>query len=186
MRNLHPPFEEADLVECLDVRRESTVDAEDFSLNNGANAQIVEHLGAIFLRVGVSVLADGLVVEAVHRRDLSCLVVAAEKSDMSRILQLEAEQQLEGLDGVVAAINEVSHENVSGVWNLTSFLEEFEQVVELAVDVTADRDWSAHWLHVALFYKNLLDLLAEDAEVAFWQDSTVFDGSEPRVDVGFC
>ena len=101
-------------------------------------------------------------------------------------LQLEAEKQLECFNRVVATINEVAHKDIAGIWNLPSFFKELEQVVELTMDVTANGDWGAHRLDVTLFDQYLLDFFAEDAKVAFRQNSSVFDGSEPRVDVRWC
>ena len=105
---------------------------------------------------------------------------------MPRPLQLEAKQQLECFDGVVATVNEVAHEDIPGVGNLPSFLEELEQVVELTMDVPANSDRSAHRLNVTLFDEYLLDFLAENAKIAFGQNSSVFDCEEPRVGVGWC
>jgi len=91
MWNLHSSFKEADLIESLDIGRKTTVDAKDFTLHNGANTQVVKNFAAVLPWVGISVFADSLVVESVHRCDLSCLVVSAEKSDVARPLQFEAE-----------------------------------------------------------------------------------------------
>ena len=51
--------------------------------------------------------------------------------------------------------------------------------MELAVDVTTDGDWGADGLDVALLDEDLLDFLAENAQVAFGEHSASFDGVEP-------
>jgi len=170
MWDLHAAFEQADLVEGLDIWGEATVDAEDLSFNDGTDTEEVEHFGAVFPRVGVSVLSDRLVVETIDGSDLAGLVVSAQQRDAAWVLQLQAEEQLESLDGVVTTIDEVTHEDITCVGDFASLFEKFEQVVELAMDVTTDGHWGAHWLHVALFDEDLLDLLAEDAKVALWKD----------------
>ena len=53
------------------------------------------------------------------------------------------------------------------------------------MDIATDGHWGTHWLHVALLNKNLLDLFAEDAEVALGQDTSVLHSCEPGVDVRF-
>lgn len=45
---------------------------------------------------------------------------------------------MESLYTVEASIHKVTHEEVISFWALTTYLEEFENVVELAVDVSAD------------------------------------------------
>jgi hypothetical protein len=185
VRDLHTAFEQADLVEGLDVWGEATVDAEDLSFNDGADTEEVEHFGAVFPGVGVSVLSDRLVVEAVDGGDLAGLVVSAQQRDAAWVLELQAQEQLEGLDGVVATINEVAHENITSVGDLTSFFEKFEQVVELAVNVTTNGHWGAHWLHIALLDEDLLDLLTQDAQVALWEDLALLHSCEPGFNVAF-
>ena len=167
MGNLHSSYKEADLVKCLDVRRETTMDAEDFTLDYCSNTEVVENFAAVFPRVCISVLANSLVIESVHRCDLPRLMIATKKRDVARVLHLETEQQLERLDRVVTTINEVAHEYVLRIRNLSSFLKKFEQVMELTVDVAANRDRGTHRLHVAFFDQDFLDFLTKDAEIAF-------------------
>ena len=69
---------------------------------------------------------------------------------MARVLNLQAEQELNCLDGVVSAINIVSHEKVVCVRRFTADFEQFHQVMELTMDIPAYRDWTFHWLHIAL------------------------------------
>ena len=57
------------------------------------------------------------------------------------------------------------------------------------MDVTTDGDWCFDWLNVALLYQDLLDFLAEEAELTFRQDGSFLYRLKPVVDVGlahFC
>ena len=139
------------------------MDAEHLALDNGSNPEIIEDFGAVFPRVGIAILSDGLIVEAVDSGDLPSLVVASEEGDMSWVLHLEAEEQLESFDGIETSIDKITHEDVSGVWNFTAFVEQFQQIVELAMDITTDSDWSLNWLNIALLNQNLFDFFAKDA-----------------------
>jgi hypothetical protein len=177
------PLDEADLIEGLNVGRKTTVDAEDLSFDNGSNSEEIEHFGAVLPGVGVTILAHGLVVEAVHLGDLARLVVSSEEGDMARVLQFQAQEILEGLDGVEAAIYKITHEDVAGVWDVTALVEELEKIVELAVDVTADGDGRRYGLHVALLNQELLDLLTQHSEVTFGEHSAILDNCKPLVDV---
>jgi hypothetical protein len=47
-------------------------------------------------------------------------MVASEEGDAIGVLDLEAEQVLEGLDGVVATINKITDEDVASLINLAS------------------------------------------------------------------
>lgn len=88
MGDFHASVDKSNLVKSLNIRRKATMDTKNLSLNDGADSQIVENLSAILPRVRVSVLTDGLVVEAVNSGDLPRFVVASQKSNVSRVLEL--------------------------------------------------------------------------------------------------
>ena len=159
------------------------MDAENFTLTTSSATEIIEDFCAVFPGVGVSVLSDGLVVEAVDGGDLACLVVASQQRDVGGVFHLEAEKELEGLHGIESTIDKVSHENVACVWDLATFVEQFQQVVELAMNVTADGDGSLDWLDVAFLNEDLFDFFAEDAEFALRKNGSLLDGLKPVVDV---
>lgn len=92
MRDLHSSIDESDLVDGLDFRGETTVDAEDFAFDHGTNAEVVEDFGAVLPRVGVSVLSNSFIIEAIYGSDLSGLMVASEESNVRRILEFEAQK----------------------------------------------------------------------------------------------
>ena len=75
-------------------------------------------------------------------------MVASEDSDSVLEAHLECDEQSDSLDTVVAAIDVVTHEEVVRVWGLPTNLEQLTQVMELAMNVTADCHWGTHLLHV--------------------------------------
>jgi len=101
------------------------VNAENFSFDNSSDTKIIEDFCAVFPRVGISVFSNGLIVETVHSGDLSSLVVSSQKGDVSWVLQLQAQEKLECLNRVEPSVDKVSHEDVSGVGDLTSLIEKF-------------------------------------------------------------
>lgn len=123
MRNLHTPVDQANLVEGLDLGRETTMDAEDLALNDSTNAEVIENLSAVLPGVDVTILAHSLLIKTVDAGDAASLVITTEKCDAVGVLQLEAKEKLEGLDRVVAAIYKVTHEDVAGVRDLAALFE---------------------------------------------------------------
>jgi len=99
------------------------VHTEDLALDNSSDAKKVEHLCAVLPGVSVTVLAHGLVIEAVNLGDLASLVVASQKSDVSWILQLQAQKQLECLNRIKSAVDKIAHKDVPRVWDVTSLVE---------------------------------------------------------------
>ena len=99
-----------------------------------------------------------------HLSDLSGLVVTSEDSESVLEADLESDEESDSLDGVVATINIIAHEQVVGVGRVATNLEEFSQVVELTVDVTTDSHGGAHLLHVRLVDQDLFSLYNKEKE----------------------
>ena len=158
------------LVHGVERRRQAAVHAQHRVVNDSGEAEAVEDLDAGLPNGGGAVFFEALVVEAVHLRDLPGLVVAANQRHALRIAHLECEQQQEGFDRVVAAVDKVSHEDIVDRGHLTADVEELKQVVELAVDVAHHRGRDGHKVHILLLQKDLPRLCAELLHLLFWDD----------------
>ena len=161
VRSLLNPIELPNLVQSVDTWREAAVEAEDGVVDDSRQRQVVEQLGELLPNVRVSILAQAFVVEAVHLGDLARLVVASQDRDSVPVADLERDKQSDSLDTIIAAVDIITHEQVVRVRRLTTDLEEFKEIVELAVDVAADSHRHAHLLHVRLVDQDLLRLVAE-------------------------
>ena len=64
-------------------------------------------------------------------------MVAADQGDAVGVADLEGQEEEEGLDGVVAPVDEVAEEQVVLVGTLAPDLEQLDEVVELPVDIAA-------------------------------------------------
>ena len=87
--NLLQPVQCPDVIQGVDAGTESAVEAEDLSVDQGGQGKVVEKVREVLPHVGVSVLAEALVVEAVDLRDLTGLVVAAQDRDALTETNLE-------------------------------------------------------------------------------------------------
>ena len=65
MRNFLDSVELSDLIEGVNGRRETTMEAEDLTLDNSCQGKIIKKLGESFPHIGVSILSQTLIVEAV-------------------------------------------------------------------------------------------------------------------------
>lgn len=176
MRHLLDPVQGSDVVEGINARRQATVQAKDLVVDQSCERKVVEEVGKVLPHVGVSVLAQALVIEPVHLSDLARLMVAAQDGDAQRVSDLQGHKQGDSLDRVVSSIDIIpcivpilsetlnpitasfafysrrsrrgetqcgpchTHEKIVGVRVGPANLEEFHQVVKLAVDVSAHGD----------------------------------------------
>ena len=79
-------------------------------INDRADRQVVKNVSEHGPDARVSILLLALQLESIDCRDLSSLVVAANKANAVRVPQLEQEQQRDGLDRVRAAVDVVAQE----------------------------------------------------------------------------
>jgi hypothetical protein len=104
-------------------------------------------------------------------------VVTADEGYPIWIPDFEAEEQEKGFERVEPPIDEVAHEEVIRVWNIAANAEEFHQVMELAVDVTAYRDGGVDGDDIAFFDEQFSRFVAEFSDLGFGDWST---GAELR------
>lgn len=69
---------------------------------------------------------------------MSAFVVASDEENPFRILHFERQQQEKGFHTVVPSVHVVSQEQVVRVRDFPPYFEQFDQVVELTVDIPAD------------------------------------------------
>jgi hypothetical protein len=138
--NLLNAIKSSDVIESIDTGGETTVETENLVVDEGGEGKVVEEVGEVLPDVGVAVLAETLVVKAIYLRNLTRFVVTTEDSDAGGVSDLEGDKESDGLDRVVATIDVITHEKVVGVRIRATNLEEFHQVVKLAVNITTNSD----------------------------------------------
>ena len=93
-----------------------------------------------------------------HLGELSVFVTSSKDGDSLRVAHLEGEKEGHGLNRVVSFVDVVSHEEVVGLWWLSSNLEELTEIVELSMDVSADGNWCLHLMHVGFIDQDATSL----------------------------
>uniref|UniRef100_A0A1I8JA28 TOG domain-containing protein n=1 Tax=Macrostomum lignano TaxID=282301 RepID=A0A1I8JA28_9PLAT len=121
VRHVRGPHDAPDLLHGLQVRRQAAMAAEDFLVNDGRDWQAVE------------------TVEAVDPVDTRALVVSAQQEEVLRVLDLVGQQQADGLQRLLAAVHVVAEEKVVALRGEAAVLEQAQQIVVLAVNVTCGR-----------------------------------------------
>ena len=76
------------MVERVNAGTEAPVQGEDLAVDKGGEGEIVEQVRERFPHVGIPILSETLVIEAVHLSNLSRLVVSPKNSNPSRISHL--------------------------------------------------------------------------------------------------
>ena len=156
MRYLLYTVESADVVKCINTWGETSVKTENLIVDESCEREVVEEIGEVLPYVGIAILSETFIVEAVHLSNLTRLVVTTEDGDALRISDLESNEQRDCFDGVIASIDVVScnecqhelslcgkvqtHEEVISVWVWPSNSKKLHQIVELTVYISTDCD----------------------------------------------
>jgi hypothetical protein len=90
-------------------------------------------------------------IEAVDARDGGGFVVAPQDEHPRGILDLQGEEEADGLDALPAAVDVVAQEEVAGLGGHASVFEESQHVVVLSVDIAANLDRCGHFDQHGLF-----------------------------------
>jgi hypothetical protein len=85
MRNLLGTSNDADLINSADLRAQTTVNAENFTINNGGEDKEIENLAAGLPDRRIAVFLLALLVETVNLSDLARLVVASDEGNLVRV-----------------------------------------------------------------------------------------------------
>ncbi len=143
MGHLLLPVNCSDLVKRLDAGREAAMDTENAPVNDGWQAEVVKDFCAIAPHCDAAIFSKTLIVEPIDLCDLSRFVVAPDQcypvwiSDlkwrkMQALAQLiwfltyfEGEKEQKSLHWIESSVDEIPHEQVVCVWNITADLEEF-------------------------------------------------------------
>ena len=100
------------------------------------------------------------------------------EGDSIRISNFERQQKQECLDAVKASVDEIAHEEVIRVWDISADFEQFFEVIKLTVNVPADGDGRVDSLHVGLFDEDFPGLGAQGLDFGLFDDfasSELFD-----------
>ena len=128
------------------------MDAEDAIVDDGGEREVIEDVSAVSPNIERAVLPQAFIVKSVDLGDLPALVVSPDQRDQVGIADFIGEEQQKGLDAVEAPVHEIAQEKVADARNVAAVFEEFEQIIELSMDVAADGYRRIHSLNVALFH----------------------------------
>lgn len=109
--------------------------AEDLLVNDGSDGETVEAVCERLPELDV-IAALALVVESIDTVDGRALVVTTENEEVLGVLDLVREEETDGLERLLSTVDVVTQEEVVGFWGEAAVLEQAEEVVVLAVDVT--------------------------------------------------
>ena len=71
VRDFNLPIDGSDLVDGFDLRTETTVNTESFSVDDGSERKVVEDFCAVFPGIGVAILSVDFIVKTIDGGNLS-------------------------------------------------------------------------------------------------------------------
>mmetsp|Transcript_10877 Transcript_10877/g.30026 ORF Transcript_10877/g.30026 Transcript_10877/m.30026 type:complete len:251 (+) Transcript_10877:904-1656(+) len=184
VRHLLDTVEVAGVIEGVDGWGEASVQAEYTIGNDGSHWQVIKGVREVLPNVGVSVLSEAFVVESVHLRDLTTLVVASQDCDAVSVPHFERHEQRDCLQRVVSSVDVVTHEQIVRLRTRTPDAEEFRQIIKLPMNVSAHGHWRCHLLDVGLFLQDLFGLLAQIPHFVLWERVALSQSLDLLIELG--
>lgn len=116
------------------------MDAEYLLVYDSGKREIVEDIRAVLPDVQAAVFSEAFVVEAVDLSYLAGLMVPSQQGYSALVTDFQRQEEDKGFNAVQSTIYKISEEEVGDVRGIPSDFEEFQKIVELSVDVSADGD----------------------------------------------
>ena len=146
------------------------METEDLVLNHSCQRQKIKKISVVLPDICISIFPKALIVKTIDLSNLPRFMISAQNCYSFLEPNFQTNQKSNSLYWVISSINVVSHEQVVSVRRLAPDLEEFHQVVELPVNISANSDRTLHWLHIALLRKNFFCLFSTtvNSYFKFW------------------
>mmetsp|Transcript_46438 Transcript_46438/g.94613 ORF Transcript_46438/g.94613 Transcript_46438/m.94613 type:complete len:335 (-) Transcript_46438:226-1230(-) len=133
------PHDALDLVHGRKLGRQASMHGEDLVVDDCRDRQAVEAVRERLPQFDV-VATLALIVEAVDSVNGCALVVTTQDEEVFGVLDFVRQQQTNGLQALLSAVDVVTEEQVVGVWGKAAVLKQAQQVVVLSVDIATDLD----------------------------------------------
>jgi hypothetical protein len=108
VRNFLNSIQSSDIIQSVNARGQTAVEAEDLVVDQGGQRKVVEEVGEVLPDVGVAVFSEALVVEAVDLGDLAGFVVSSKNGYALGVSDLEGDEEGNGLDGIISSVNVIT------------------------------------------------------------------------------
>lgn len=144
----------------VDAGAESAVDAEDAIIDDGGEREVVKDISAIPPDIERAILPEAFIIEAIHLRDLTALMITSDQRDQIRIANFICKQQEERLNTIEPAVYKISQEKIAYARNISAISKKLQQVIELSMNIAANCDGRVDTLNVPFLHQDLSCLWA--------------------------
>lgn len=142
-----------DLLQIVQLGRETAVHAQNFIIDASSNGLLIEVVSEDFPELDI-VSAFALVLETVDSVDAGALVISSEHEEVVGLLDFVGHEQADHFDALLPTVHIIAQEQVVGFRRECALLEQSDQVVVLAVCVSADVDGRLHFDKDGLLCEN--------------------------------
>lgn len=127
----------ADLLHGVQIRAQTTVHRKDLLVDDSGDRKAIEAVGECLPQLDV-ISALALVVETVDAVDRGAFMVTSEDEEVLGVLDLVGQEQADGLERLLAAVDVVAQEEVVRLGREPAILKKSKEIVILAMDITAN------------------------------------------------
>ena len=108
MRNFLNSLNRFDIVYLMQCWTQATMHTENFIVNNGSDRKIIKNISEHLPHLWISIFALAFSIKAINLRNLSCFMVASQKTDSRWVPKFQSEKKGDSFYWVCATIDIVS------------------------------------------------------------------------------
>lgn len=128
--------------------------------NNSSKRKVIKEVCEVLPNISVSIFTKTFIIETIYLCDLSGFVVSSEESDSIFVSDLERDEERHTFYREVTSINVIPKEEVVRIRNFPSNTKQFHQIMKLSMNISTNRNRTAHCLHIRFMLKNFLCFFA--------------------------
>lgn len=155
------------VVKIVYARTKPSMKPHNLIFNKCGERQIVKKIGEIFPNVGVSILAQTLIVKAVNLRNLSGFMVSSKNEYSAWKSDFKAYQKRDGFYAIVSSIDIIAKEEVVSVRCLSPNSKKLHKIMKLSVNIATDGNRCINFLNIFLLNEYFASFLGEKLHVIF-------------------
>ena len=144
-------------------------------LNNCRQRNVVKEICKHLPWSFTSKFLNTLLVKAIYLGDSSRLVITSGQMYAFWVTDLQRDQQRNGFDRVVSPVDEVSHEQVISKGDVSSDVEELDQVVKLSMYISTDGDRCSDSGGIAFLQQNCCCFLGDQLNLLLCYGLEIFE-----------
>ena len=161
------------------------METEDLSFYNSGHRYVVKEISEHFPYFLASKFLLTFLIESIDLSNSSRFMVSSGEVNTLGISDFQSNKKGYSFNWVVASIYEIAHEEIVSEGEISPNGEEFDEVMKLSMDVSADGDRGFDRYSIILFREDGCSFFGDQFDLLFCDGLKTFEVIDDRIDLHF-